>query len=219
MCVAAAAWFLCVPGCGRQPDQAPVIASVDGPRAVSARDSAGYTCQASDPEGQSLQYSWSCSRGEIARESANTMVWRTPSASDTARIFVTVRDDSGSVTDSARVRVMKDTAVFIQWWDGAVKAGEFTSWRDSVVAGDTIHGWTGTVADTFGNVYVMVLDESNFQRWVQHQTPQILLRRVAYRADTFSLGIGTTDRYRIVLDNTENETDYDYWMYVVKVSP
>jgi len=220
--VAVAVVLLFGAGCQKHPNQAPVVTSIDGPRTVSARDSAAYACQAYDPEWRSqLEYQWSSNGGSIARETTNTVMWLTPTSSDTASVVVEVSDDSGATTrDSAVVVVLRDTVTFVPWWDGAVKQGGYVSWYDSIIAGDTVWGWTGTAADTFGDVYVMALDEENFIRWVEQGTPQVIVRQIAYLPDTFfSFRVNTTGRYRIVIDNTQGDADYDYWIRAIKVSP
>jgi hypothetical protein len=217
----ALALVLCSTGCD-SPNKPPVVTSLDGPAVVSARDSAAYSCQAYDPEWRSLlRYHWSASSGSIARESASTAMWLTPAASETAWVYVAVEDDSGSsTTDSMRVRVLRDTMTFIPGWEGAVKPGMYVTWYDSIIAGDTVFGRTNTPADSFGDVFLMALDEANFTRWVEHGTPVVIYRRIAYgRYDTFSFAVGVTDQYHIVIDNTQGDADYNYWIRAISVGP
>jgi hypothetical protein len=148
------------------------------------------------------------------------VLWYSPDSSDTAWLMATVADDSGAVKiESTRVIVMPDTTMFVWWWDGAVKAGDYVSWADTARAGATLAGSATTRADTLDTAYLTIMDEENFQRWVRHEPAQVLLRRVAHEADTFSVRMPATSRYRVVIDNTESALDYNYWIYVLRISP
>ncbi len=206
--------------CRTGPNQAPVVESLTGPMRVSARDSAEYRAKAHDPESGRLSYRWTETRGRLAPDTGEQVTWFSPDSSDTAWLRVSVSDDSGLTnTDSLRIIVMRDTTMFVWWWDGAVKAGRFTSWADTARAGYTLAGSARTRADTLGATYVMVLDESNFQYWVRGEPALPLLRRIACRADTFSVLVPATGRYRVVIDNTENNSDYNFWIHVFRISP
>ncbi len=205
--------------CTRGPNQAPVVASLDGPRHVSARDSAEYRVEAYDPEGGRLYYKWIATRGRVTADTGRLVQWFSPDSSDTAWLGVVVKDSQDVASaESLRVVVMRDTTVFVPWWDGAVKAGQFTSWVDTARVGHTLAGTARTVADTSGSTYLMVMDEPNFQQWANGGAAHPLLRRIAYRADTFSVVVPATGRYRVVIDNTDNTADYNYWIRVLRIS-
>ncbi|MEO0078128.1 MAG: hypothetical protein ABIK86_03905 [candidate division WOR-3 bacterium] len=205
--------------CARGPNQAPVVTSLDGPRHVSARDSAEYRVEAYDPEGGRLHCQWAVTRGLLTPDTGRLVQWFSPDSSDTAWLRVVVEDNEAlDAAESLRVVVMRDTTVFVPWWDGTVKAGQFTSWVDTARAGYTLAGTARTIADTLGSTYLMVMDETNFQQWVRGEVAQSLLRRIAYRADTFSVLIPATGRYRVVIDNTDNAIDYNYWIHVLRIS-
>jgi hypothetical protein len=64
-----------------------------------------------------------------------------------------------------------------------------------------------------------VLDDANFLQWVGHGSSVPLYRRIAYEADSFSVLVPESDRYHIVVDNTERGADYNYWLWVFSVTP
>jgi hypothetical protein len=130
-----------------------------------------------------------------------------------------VTDDADSTdTDSIEVIVLRDTVTLV-WWDGAVRGGGYAEWSDSVRAGCRIAGFSSTSTDTTGSVYLTVLDDANFLQWVGHGSSVPLYRRIAYEADSFSVLVPESDRYHIVVDNTERGADYNYWLWVFSVTP
>ncbi|MBM3322951.1 hypothetical protein FJY69_05695 [candidate division WOR-3 bacterium] len=205
--------------CRTGPNQAPVVESLTGPTHVSARDSAEYRVAARDPESGRLSFLWTATRGRLAADTGELVRWLSPDSADTAWLRVAVSDEGGlSSAESVRVIVLRDTTMFVSWWDGAVKAGRFMSWADTARAGQTLAGSARTRADTLGSTYLMVMDEPNFQHWVSGEPAQPLLRRIAYRADTFSVAVPVAGRYRVVIDNIENTTDFNYWIHVYRIS-
>jgi hypothetical protein len=204
--------------CGEKQDVAPIIESLTGPARVSARDSAEYRAVALTQDGQQLKYHWSATRGRFAADTGDRALWFSPDSADTVWLRVAASNEQETATDSVRVIVMRDTTVFVWWWDGAVKSGHHVSWADTARAGQMLVGGAGTRSDTLDTPYLMVLDEPNYQRWVKHEAAEVLLRRVAYRADTFSVFVPATGQYRVVIDNTVAATDYNYWIYALRIS-
>jgi hypothetical protein len=65
-----------------------------------------FSVTASDPDGDTLNYSWSVSGGSMDSASVNPMKWNTPQAEGTYEITVTVDDGKGgtdTMTDSYRI--------------------------------------------------------------------------------------------------------------------
>lgn len=207
-------------GCGgtAADNQPPVIDRVDGTRAVHVGDSADYTCWASDPESKPLDYSWTATRGSLRFTWSRMARWFPPDSAGTDTLCVVVTDGGDSaVTESVFVSVLHDTTTFI-WWDGAVRAGAYREWPDSVQAGFTIAGRSTTVSDTLTQVFLSIYRESEFQAWVEGRSAQALFHRLAYQADSFAVPVTVTDRYHVVIDNTEGPSDYNYWLWVFSVS-
>jgi hypothetical protein len=145
--------------------------------------------------------------------------WIATDTADTARFVVTVTDDSGlAVVESTTVWVMRDSVEML-YWDGAVRAGDHRSWWDSVEARHTIAGSSTTVADSIGDVYLLIFSEAEYQNWLSGGSPHPLLQRIAYKADSFAVMVPATDQYRIVIDNSERTEDYNFWLRVLKISP
>ena len=210
-----AALLLAVARCP-QPKEAPVISSIDGSRSVEARDSADYRCKATDPDWKRLSYDWSQEGGSLAWDWGESVRWYAPDFSGRGVIKVTVTDEDGlAATDSLSVTVRAET-VGVLSWDAAIKAGGYWSWHDSIRAGYKLYGRCGS--DT-GDIFLMVMDDSNFARWRAGEPAVPLLRRLPYIRDTFSLKISLLGLYHLVVDNTVGAEDYNYFLNVWKAGP
>jgi len=207
-------------GCGGMAaeNQPPKIDRIDGAQSVHVGDSIDYTCVASDPESKPLDYTWTTTRGSLRFAWSRMARWFPPDSAgyDTLCVVVTDGGDS-AVTESLFVTVLHDTTTIV-WWDGAVRAGAYREWSDSVRVGFKIAGRSTTVSDTSGQVFLSVYRESEFQAWVEGRAAQPLFHRLAYEADSFAVNVAETDRYHVVLDNTERGSDYNYWLWVFSVS-
>ena len=214
--VSAILLFLVIAGC-RQPKDPPTITSVDGSKSVEARDSVDYTCNASDPNLERLSYSWSQEGGNLGWNWGKTVRWFAPESSGKGVIRVVVTNEDGlSASDSLRVTVRAETADVLLW-DGAVKAGNYQSWADTVRAGYKLYGYCGS--DT-SNTYLMVMDDTNFTKWIAGEHAVPLLQRLPYNTkDTFSVLIGEFGLYHLLIDNTHGAKDCNYYLYVWKAGP
>lgn len=157
-------------------------------------------------EGGSLGWNW----GKSAR-------WFAPESSGQGLIRVTVTNqDSLSATDSFLVTVRADT-VGVLFWDAAVKAGEFTSWPDTVHAGYKLYGYVGSDS---GKLFLMVMDDSNFTRWVAGRSAIPLLESLAPgKGSAFSVQISASGLYHIIIDNTQGAEDYNYYINAWQAGP
>jgi hypothetical protein len=213
---AAVTLVLVVAGCS-QPKDVPVISSIEGSRSVEARDSVDYTCDASDPDFKQLSYSWAQEGGRLGWNWGKEVRWFAPDSSGRAVVRVTVTDEDGlTASDSLAVTVRAETTGVL-FWDAAVKAGDFQAWSDTVRAGYKVYGYCGS--DT-GNAYLMVMDDTNFNRWVAGEPAVSLLRRSPWNSrDTFSVWIGTFGLFHLVMDNSDGTKDCNYYLYVWKAGP
>lgn len=211
-----AAVLLVAAGCS-QPKDAPVISSVDGSRSVRARDSVDYTCNASDPDGKPLSYSWSQQGGSFAWDWGKDVRWFAPESSGKGSIRVTVTDEDGlAASDSFAITVRAET-LGVLFWDAAVKAGDFRAWPDTIRAGYKLYGYCDS--DT-GDIFLMVMDDMNFTRWVAGDSAVPLLQRLPYQEDnTFSVRIAEFGRYYVIMNNRQGVEDYNYNLYVWKAGP
>jgi hypothetical protein len=212
----AALLLLAVAGCP-QPKDPPVISSIDGSRSVQARDSVEYTCNASDPDFRQLSYSWSQAGGRLGWDWGKDVRWFAPDSSGRGAIRVTITDEDGlSAVDSIMVTIRAETAGVL-FWDAAVKAGDFQSWSDTVRAGYKLYGYCGS--DT-SNTYLMVMDDTNFAKWVAGDPAVPLLQRLPYNTkDTFSVRISAFGLYHLIMDNTHGSKDCNYYLNVWKAGP
>ncbi len=200
-----------------QPREAPVISSINGSKSVEARDSADYKCDASDPDWKQLSYSWSQKGGSLGWDWGDSVRWFAPESSGKGIIRVTVTDEDGlTVSDSLTVSVRAETAGVL-FWDAAVKAGDFSAWSDTVRAGYKLFGhWLSDA----GIIYLKVMDDTNFDKWVAGE-PAIWLLRCPPDStnDTFSIRISVSGLYHLIVDNTEGAEDYNYYLNVWKAGP
>jgi len=210
-----AAALLVVAGCP-QPKEAPVISSVAGSRSVRARDSADYTCNASDPDGKQLSYSWSQEGGRLGWDWGKTVRWFAPESSGKGAIRVEVTDEDGlTASDSFTVTVRAET-LGVLFWDAAVKAGDFRAWPDTIRAGYKLYGYCGS---DIGDIFLKVMDDTNFTKWVAGRPAVPLLQCLPYVKDTFSIRIPAFGRYYLIMDNTQGTEDYNYYLNVWKAGP
>jgi hypothetical protein len=206
--------LLAVAGCS-QPKEAPIISSIDGSRSVRARDSVVYTCNASDPDSKQLSYSWSQEGGSLGWNWGRYVRWFAPDSSGRGAIRVTVTDEDGlSAADSLTVVVRAETTGVL-FWDAVVKAGSFQAWSDTVRAGYTLYGHWGSDP---GDIFLMVMDDTNFTKWVAGGTA-IPLLRLPDTINKFSVLIPVLGLYHVIVDNKLGAEDYNYYLNVWKAGP
>lgn len=73
----------------------PTISSISGPDSVDAGGEANLTCNASDPDGDSLSYSWSCTVGGLSSSSGRSVTWYAPDSSCSSTITAIASDGNG----------------------------------------------------------------------------------------------------------------------------
>jgi hypothetical protein len=104
--------FLLLAGCNyfkvpaAAPNSIPVIESVSCTNDVFALADNEMVCQASDPDGDSLQYEWSIGNGKIIGTGAR-MMWVSPDTMGTYDIWVKVSDGKGGeAKQTVAIRVL-----------------------------------------------------------------------------------------------------------------
>jgi hypothetical protein len=198
------------------PKEAPVISSLDGSRSVEAGDSADYACEASDPDLKQLSYSWSQEGGTLGWTWGDSVRWFAPESSGDGVIRVIVTDEDGlTAVDSLLVTIRAETTGVL-FWDAAVKAGDFQSWSDTIHAGFWLYGYCGSDA---GDIYLKVMDDTNFAKWVAGQPAVALLQQRPFETSAFSVRIDAFGLYHLIVDNTRGAGDYGYWLNVWKSGP
>jgi hypothetical protein len=91
---ALAAIALLVVGCTTSRNRL-TITSIQGAAAVDPERSATYTCNANDPAGEPLSYTWSCTAGYLSSTSGQAVSWTALDTPGTAMVTATVRNDLG----------------------------------------------------------------------------------------------------------------------------
>ena len=214
--VSAILLLLALAGC-QQSKEAPVITAIDGSRSVEARDSSFYLCNVSNFDLQQFSYVWSGSVGRLGWNWGRYVLWFAPESSGRAVVRVTVTNENGlSAVDSLAVTVRAETAGML-FWDGAVKAGHHQEWSDSLRSGYELYGYCGSDS---GRLTLMIMDDSNFGKWVAGQPAvSLLMDTPPNKGHAFSVQVGPIGLCHIVIDNTEGAQDYNYWLYVWKAGP
>jgi hypothetical protein len=207
--------LLAVAGCP-QPKEPPIVSAIYGSRSVEAGDSDYYTCDVSDPAFKQLSYSWSQAGGRLGWDWGKTVRWFAPESSGDGVIRVTVTDGNGlSASDSVIVMVRAETTGVL-FWDASVKAGDFRSWSDTVRSNYKLYGYCDSDE---GEIYLMVMDDTNFNKWVAGEPATWLLQCTTYSTHTFSISIPALGLYHLIIDNTRGVKDYSYWLNVWKAGP
>jgi hypothetical protein len=214
-----AAVLLALAGCPTQSSDPPVITSVDGSRVIRARDSAWFACNAYDPQAVVLEYAWQVTEGRLGWSWGRYTHWFAPDTSSEAVLHVTVTDNEGlKASETLTICVLAET-LGVMFWDGAVKAHGHASWPDTVRARYRLFGKSGAMADTSGDVFLMLMDDTNYTKWTRGEPALALKRVIAYKADTFSAVVPDSGVYRLVIDNTERGEDYHFWVNLWKAGP
>jgi len=205
-----------VAGCP-QPKEPPVIESIDGSRSVEARDTADYTCNATDPDLKQLSYLWSQEGGRLGWDWGKRVRWFAPESSGRAFLRVTVTDEDGLSTDDSLDIVVRADTTDILNWDGAVKAGQYQQWPDTVLAGYRLYGYC--VSDS-GSLILKVMDDSSFTAWVAGRPVTPLWDTIVPDKWTaFTVSIDVSGLYHIIMDNKGGTGDYNYALHVWRLGP
>lgn len=183
---------------------------------VLALDSAQYDCLAWDWGGGPIVYSWYATRGRLAWDSLFRVKWYAPESSGYALLRCTVTDQEGLKTsDSIVIRVSRRTTVLMDYW-GAVKAGTFRVWHESLSAGYEVEAFFAV--DTPA-VSVLVFDQANYGYWLQRQPCETLVSRIRVREDSLRFSLRTSDVYAFVLENSDERRDKDLHFVLKKRTP
>ncbi len=206
-------------GCNKKttPNQAPTITALNLPDSVVAGNDETFSCTASDPDGQSLAYQWTCSSGLLQSATGSAVVWTAPDSSGTATITVTVMDDSGaSDTMSGTVRVTPIIASIIDW-EGAVEANNYQLWTRDIPAGYTV---SGSFSVDGQDITFLTLDAYNYERWRNDSSYTALVKVERSAGSSFSAAVPAGGSHTFVLDNTYNASaDTSVHLLVQTTSP
>ena len=93
--------------CATSINWSPKISSLKADKMyVYPRQSVELECTASDPDGDTITYGWSCTDGEFTG-TGPTITWKAPNAYGTFHIMVIVEDDKGnSAKDNLSIGVV-----------------------------------------------------------------------------------------------------------------
>lgn len=181
------------------PNRPPAIQEVRGSASVSAGSNASYECIASDPDGDSLTYSWTCTRGRLSSSSGRTVIWTAPDSSCSAVLTVEVRDGRGGrASDVKPVTVTRVYRTHLDTSGVYIAAGGSAAWYMTVKAGYTAYG---NFSVPQHGITFMVVDSVNYYRWYNRQSYSYLVRYYDSGGTAYSVVIPTTRRYYFVLDN------------------
>ncbi|MBN2465368.1 hypothetical protein JXD38_07065 [candidate division WOR-3 bacterium] len=82
----------------------PVISGITGADTVESGGSTDLACAASDPDGDTLTYTWTCNTGGLSSQSGPSVTWYAPDSAASAVVTVVVSD--GQLADTATKSVV-----------------------------------------------------------------------------------------------------------------
>lgn len=187
-----------IPGC-KKTNHDPIISSISGATSVYIRESVPLVCNASDPDNDSLTYTWTCTNGSLSASTGKSINWYAPGSSGSTTVSVTVRDgEGGSDSESKTITINPLTTTVIDW-DGAIQAGYYKYWSENIESNYRIHGNFSVDAH---DINFLILDESNYENWRNNNSYNYIVRVSRSAGSSFSATIPTDGTYYIILDNT-----------------
>ena len=183
----------------------PVIDSISGPGSLPANANTSLTCFATDMDGDSLTYAWTCQRGHCTPATGRTVTWYAPDTSGNVIITATVRDGRGGEdVRSKTIGVSKVTTALLDTMV-SVAASSYKYWYTTMKIGYSVWGsfsvqQKGSEDALDINFYVM--DSTNFYLWVNNQNCTAIVNKQRSSGTSYSAAVPRTCRYYIVLDNT-----------------
>lgn len=116
-----------------QPNRPPIIRSLYGSTNWEPQTEGDFTCEASDPDGDNLTYTWTADNGTI-RGNGASIKWTSPSSMGKYNISVTVSDGrAGETTATQEVRVLINA-------DGTISADAPVVLKMSLPSKETVIG-------------------------------------------------------------------------------
>jgi len=190
-------------GCKTTPgaNHAPTITALSLPDSVEAGNDASFSCTASDPDGDALSYSWTCSSGTLLSTNTRAVQWTAPAASGQVTVTVVVRDSFGASDTSSGTLAVKPIVATIIDWAGSVDARGFQVWHNYITTGYTV---SGSFSAGVQFITFLVLDSIGYQNWGFHQPYTALVKDDSSLGTSFSAVVPQTGLYHIILDNTKS---------------
>ncbi len=199
------------------PNHPPVIVSISGPDSVGVNNSLTITCIATDPDGDQLDYTWTCTNGRLSSSVGQSVTWDAPSASGTAIVSATVRDGRGGADTRSKMIIIKPVTTTIIDWAGQIPAGYYVYWPVYLNAGYTVSGnfWVDNYDINF-----LILNAANYENWRNNRHYDYLVSVMRSAGTSFSATVPADDTYYIILDNTFSLfTDKFAHLFLQKTSP
>jgi hypothetical protein len=185
--------------CAKQ-NRPPQIASISGPDSIQADGNCALTCNASDPDGDSLTYAWTCERGHCTPATGRTVNWYAPDTSGNVIIIATVQDPHGATDQSTKmISVTRVTTTHLDTNGIYIPAGSSQAFYLTCKVGHTA---SGSFSVPQYGITFMVLDSSNYDKWVNNQTYTYLVQYYKSAGSSYSVVIPATQCYYFLLDNT-----------------
>lgn len=195
----------------------PVISSIGGCSSIAAGEcDVWFVCNATDPDGDPLSYTWSCTQGYFSSDSGKRACWNAPGRSGSDTIGVTVTDGRGGEDSAVRqVLVLPVTATLVDW-DGAIAGRDYRGWTPQIESGSCVYG--SFSVDSF-DIHFMVLDGANYDKWShgQQYTSEIEFDRSP--GASFSDTVHKSGTHFVILDNCYTSIPKYAHAHVEMVSP
>ena len=132
-------------GCAAKPaeNRPPVIDQISGSTDWTANYEGQFVCVASDPDGDSLKYSWTADNGTIKGE-GDRISWTSPEAMGKYKVTITVSDGKGgeaTMTKDIRVTLNADGSITP---DAPVVLNMTLPSKDTVTGAKRVRIWTSS---------------------------------------------------------------------------
>jgi len=178
----------------------PVIDSISGPSSVPANGNTSLTCFATDPDGDSLTYSWTCARGRVSPATGRTITWYSPDTSGNVIITATASDGRGG--QDPRTKTINVTKVTTTWLDTmiSIPARGSRAFYGTMKQGYTVFG-SFSVADGY-DINFYVLDSVNYYKWANNQSFTPIVSKSRSTGTSYSAVIPSTRDWYVLMDNT-----------------
>jgi hypothetical protein len=187
------------------PNRPPVVDSISGPGSLPANGNTSLTCFATDPDGDSLTYSWTCQRGHCTPATGRTVTWYAPDTSGNVIITTTVRDGRGG--EDVRTKTIGVSKVTTTLLDTmvSVAASSYKAWYATMKIGYSVWGSFSVQQkgmDLAQDINFYVMDSTNYYLWVNNQSCTAIVNKQRSSGTSYSAVVPRTCRYYIILDNT-----------------
>lgn len=192
--------FICV-SCGKQ-NSPPVIDSVTYLGALEAGETITLRCSAVDPDGGSLNYSWTSDDGYLLENGKSSADLQLPEYSGTITASVSVTDSLGALDTASKTLIITPSTEPVWSWSGRIEASQYQYCPVQLNAGWILQGHFQVELNDIG---FAVMSEADYTTWSRNPTEVFpggaLVKFSRSQGTDFQASIQTDGTYYFVLNN------------------